>query len=151
MDMFPVLSASPREDGYSQRQGYYLCVLPVSRPDSPVAATLGLLLEGATGLFGSVMGSPATSLSLMEQAEHLNLLSQPLTPLAVVEMSEANHERAPTTAVVPPPAAYSQEGPFDAAAEPAVTGGYPVIRMNVARCPYRITTFRMNRRVICTN
>ena len=72
-----------RESGESSGEAEWPGEVTISR-FSPLHRPV---LDGVTGSFGSVMGSPATSLSITEQSEH-----QPLIPLPVVEMSEANHE-----------------------------------------------------------
>ena len=104
-DVFPVFPVSPDNDVYVP------CVSPVSMPDSPAAPTLGSLLDEATGSYGSIRGSPVTSLSITDQAEHLQLLSEPLIPLPVVVLPDDAPERGTAPEVVPPPAAFSREGP----------------------------------------
>ena len=68
-------------------------------------------------------------LSTTDQAEHLHLLSEPLIPLPVVVLPDADPERGPAPEVVPPPAAFSQEGPFDESTETAATGDRLLILM----------------------
>ena len=127
-DVFPVFAVSPRTDDYVP------CVSPVSIPDSPAAPTLGSLLDEATGSSGRIIGKPATSLSITDQTEHLHLLSEPLIPLPVVMLPDVDPEREPAPEVVPPPAAFSQEGPFDASTETAATGDHPLILMGLTGC-----------------
>ena len=135
-DFFPVFTVSPYNDVNVQ------CVSPVSIPDSPAAPTLGSLLDEATGMYGSIIRRPATSLSISDQVEQLHLLSEPLIPLPVMVRPDDGPERGPASEVVPPPAVFSREGPLDASTEPAAIGDHPLILVGLSGCPYWMTTYR---------
>ena len=72
LDVFPVLAASPRTDGYIP------LISPVSSPGSPAA---GSLPDEVAASCDSTIGSLATSLSITYHAANLQLLSPPLIPL----------------------------------------------------------------------
>ena len=76
LGVFPVFAVSPETAGYLPR------ISPVSSPGSPVAPAESSLLDEATGSYHSTIGSPATSLSIMDHATNLHLLSEPLIPLS---------------------------------------------------------------------
>ena len=75
MDVFPVYTVSPRNDGY------FPSVSPISSPNvlstlgSPGTPATGSLLNEATGSFDSTVGSPVMSLSITDYAADLTLLS----------------------------------------------------------------------------
>ena len=127
---------------YGTRDVFFMFPAPVSIPDSPAAPTVGSLLDMVTGSYGSIIGSPVTSLSITDQAEHLHLLLEPLIPLPAVALADDAPERGPAPEVVPPPAAFSREWPFDVSTETAATGDHPLILMGLNGCPYRLTTYR---------
>ena len=54
---------------------------PRNIPSSPVAPAPGSLLNEATGSFDSIVGSPVTSLSIIDYAADLSLLSEPFISL----------------------------------------------------------------------
>ena len=136
LDVFPVFPVLPRADGYVP------WVSPVSMPDSPADQTLGSLLDEMTGLYSSILGSPVISRSSTSRAEDVHLLSVPLIPLPVEESPDVEPERKPTPEVVPPPMAFSREGPFAVATATVTNGDQPPIAIGLSRCPYRITTYR---------
>ena len=78
---------------YDTCDAYVPRVSPVSIPNSPAAPTLDSLLDETTGSYGSIFGSPVMSLSITDQAEHLQLLWEPLIPLPVVVLPDDAPER----------------------------------------------------------
>ena len=150
MDAFPVYTVSPETDGY------FPSVSPVSSPGSLVASTAGSVLDEVTGSFHSTLGSPATSLSIMDNASNLHLVSEPLIllpdmvflqadPTLLLDLTQSYDDCIPTqvpVASVSPPSAFSREGPFDASTESAAISNHPLISAGLTGCPYRMMTYR---------
>ena len=151
MDVFPVFVVSPDTDGYLPR------ISRVSSPGSPVVPTAGSVLDEVTGSFYSTLGSPATSLSIMDHATNLHLLSEPLIPLPgavflqadpilLLDLTQSYDDYIPTqvpvASVSQPSAFLTREGPFDASTEPAAISNHPLISAGLTGCPYRMTTYR---------
>ena len=81
MDVFPVFQVSPEIDGYLP--GTSPVTPPVSRelPTSPATLGSDTLPPRTTGSLDSLIGGPAMSRSLIEQATVLSRLSPPLISL----------------------------------------------------------------------
>ena len=128
MDVFPVFPVSPRNDSS--------------------------LLNKATRLFDSNVGSPVTSLSITDYAADLTLLSEPLILLPEVMLFQpapapvlphtytgCQPSLAPALSVNPSPAVLSHKGPFDDFTEPADTSDHPLISFGLTGCPYRMMAY----------
>ena len=94
-----------------------------------VAPAVSHLLDEATGSYHSTIGSPVTSLSMMDHASNLHLLSQPLIPFLdalflhadqtlLLDLTQSYNDyiltQEPVSLVSQLPAFLSREGLFDA-------------------------------------
>ena len=117
----------------------------------------GLPADEATGSFHSTLGSPAMSLSIMDHAAILHLLSEPLIPLP-----DAVFLHADPTLLLDLTQSYNDlnsdagagclsesAGSVDASNGPSLDkkvdgrlSNHPLISAVLTRCPYRMTTYR---------
>ena len=145
VDLFNVFEVSPVSDGVLQ------LLSPISSPESPssqASPAVGSLPVEAAETRDSAITSPATSLSITDHTENLQLLTPPLIPLpdkifvqtdsaVLMELIQVYQDFP----VVEPHRVCHGRGRFDASTEPAATRDRPLISTRRVGCPYR-TSYR---------
>ena len=78
-------AVSPRNNGYFPSASPISSPNAMNTPDSPVTPATGSVMNEATGMFDSAVGSPVMSLSITDYAADLTLLSEPLPEVMLLK------------------------------------------------------------------